>query len=574
MRRLVAVLACAVMTWPLFAVPSFAAPLPSLASGGCVTSVCGPQGASVLAELSLQNGVTTSGTALTASEQSAFAGIVSDYYASGTASAGPIVSVSSGSGFSTAVKTLLSGFASGLTSYGALSASGTVADPTPIVPSAGFTYTSMRCTSGQTCSKGTNANTTYPDRFSLVVDINVTYGTTINSVRFQCLTDSTWADCGRTGTSDTQACNFTGFTTNGTWQYYGGYYCDVNFPNYSSVRFAAFSGSTVVASVIYAASSPTGTLEQSLSCVNASGAAQTVTNSAMETWTAGQMVSMAQILCPTGYRPTGLTRTAVVAGTSTVLSSNTYPTPAGSPCDYVGTTVCVLTLQYASSSSTGTRWLSCHTAAVGTCADWSTNVDRSSLYRCTYGLVGTVGVVVSLGSCSIFVASFQASGTSTLTPPAPLPLVTPADPSCDFSVGSVLDGSVFKAGIVCALSAAFVPTPASFAAVRTQMSGAWDSSRPGVLISSATSALDPLTTLFSGQSSSCGGITYSFPLLPDSSPTVIHLIDSCSEPFKTLAPIVRALLSLSLVVLGAWAVLRLLGVSIGLNFGRVNGDDL
>ena len=271
-----------------------------------------------MAELSLQNGVTTSGTALTASEQSAFAGIVSDYYASGTASAGPIVSVSSGSGFSTAVKTLLSGFASGLTSYGALSASGTVADPTPIVPSAGFTYTSMRCTSGETCS--------------------------------------------------TQACNFTGFTTNGTWQYYGGYYCDVNFPNYSSVRFAAFSGSTVVASVIYAASSPTGTLEQSLSCVNASGAAQTVTNSAMETWTAGQMVSMAQILCPTGYRPTGLTRTAVVAGTSTVLSSNTYPTPAGSPCDYVGTTVCVLTLQYASSSSTGTRWLSCHTAAVGTSA--------------------------------------------------------------------------------------------------------------------------------------------------------------------------------------------------------------
>lgn len=564
--------------------PASAVPLPLTAP--CVgSSVCSPAAPGIIAELAAQGGgVTTAGTSLTAAEAASFQGIVAGYGATATASGSSIVGAASAVGASgsslpfvgAAVGLLTGGVAAwglqldGDTTGLPAGSTGAVGIGDLSFSLAGFTYT---------ISVNLNAAQTGPNYYSVISGSATPYqGDPGTQLFFQLKCNGAW--------------DATNYASLNGWQFtYANPTLTQNAPVSTGCRTGSiqeirvltgsnFSTATVrtTATINWSSGAPQRWVEQTVTCKNRAGTEVSVTNSsAAGAWTGSEAVQLLALMCPSGYRAKSWSaKVKTQGGADTDLGTvpgTSYPSnPADADCGYVGDSLCILRLERRSSVSADT-WVSCHTGSVA-CTKWAEDPARDQTYRCRYGPAAGPFVTVSLGACSIYVNAFPAdpeTNTPTIEQPAPLPGPSspPADANCDLGWADVLSGAVVYKAVSCALAWAFVPSDTAFSSAQTKVSTAWTTSSVGQLLTAEFEALSSLATIGEGQGSSCAGLQYEFPLLgAGHDPIEVNLLDACEEPMSDLAPIVKTIGSVVIIVYGVFELVRLIGVGLGVQVGK------
>lgn len=558
---------------------------------GLCGSLCSPAAPGIVAELGAQSG--GAGAGLTAAESTAFNGIVSGYGATATTSGSSIVAAGSAAGTSSAGP-LLTGAGAALLSGGVYAWSGTLGDSSALAtlpaPPAGPTFTYLFNDNGTTSANA------YFTALTTNTSGNVTGGTFVNPNGstgvgdYGCSAEVYYAAVGTAmpatlsamsaaqtaGTVKVQNVLSKGFGNGGACTGSAAKSWTVASPTRGTINTAwVIVGlsisvfSTVVGSPVRWYSSvtagSTGTpnryVEQTITCTNSSGGTSTVTNSTgAAAWSAGDMVTLAGLMCPSGTRLTSWQATAKTPGAAdTPLGSESVTRDPSDPCGYVGGTLCIARVEHRVTVSGSTSWETC-TAAITACATWWTDPARDQNFRCVYG-ASTVFNVVGIGVCSIYRHSFVTDGTQSIDNPVPPGGGEPAPTGCDMSWSSVLDGTIVFKAVSCALSWAFVPDSATVEALQAQAAADWNGSPPGLLLTAIGDAFGPLGDLTAGDSDACG-ITVDFPYAAGHS-TSFTLLDACHPPFDTWAPVFKAFMTVFVLLEGAYACYRALGIGFG-----------
>jgi len=527
MRRVLSSLSVLVvgLLWLVLPAGAAGAAVWTLAPAPCIgSSLCSPAAVGIIGDLAAINGgVTAGGATLTAAEAASFAGIAGNTAVTASVSGSQIVAAASAVGSASSSLPFI-GAAVGLTTGGVaawgLSLDGDVVGLPPGTASTflasvgGAELQSISLTTG---SGGVNPNVV----FNLYRPAIPSGSSGLNQnvhVNWKCIRNSDGGVQSQGSTSELHtgaessgiraAQTFTETVTNcGTTTIPALLYfqLEVVFVGYPSGNgtfqdpVGTYSPSvwlphtTVPPSAI-----PERTVEQTISCTNRSGSTTTVTNSsATGLWTGSEVVTLAGLMCPDGFKATGWGAKVVTEGDSdTSLGSQpSYPTnPNDANCGYVGDALCVAVLERRVSTATDT-YVSCHAGSVA-CTAWATDVARDVLYRCRYGPPAGPFITVPLSVCMTYVDSFPADPVAdppVYSPPAPLPGPTDTgDGNCDLGWADVLNGTVIFKAVGCALVWAFVPSDAVLESVQTQVSTAWDASPPGVAIGAAEQIGAPL----------------------------------------------------------------------------------
>ena len=379
-----------------------------------------------------------------------------------------------------------------------------------------------------------------------------------------------WVDFGASGQTATVTINlggtspstspYSGITLAGPFYYaYGGHY-QYSAPNNV---WASASADLPLAS---ATSNPARTIEQTVTCKRADGTTSTVTSSTnVGPLSAGNMIEIAGLMCPSGSRAVGVDATLKTPGAADMpIVSEPYVPGAGldagtsnipEPC-YSGTT-CHLELEKATGPGT---WAKVDPEAV---PDWWTDPVRDQTYRCVYG-AGSTWLVLKLTACEVYSTPKVGIAKPTADPASdPAPSDTSGD--CSFGWSDLLNGGIFVRGSKCVLRWAFIPT-GGFEAVVAGFSSTWGASPIGTWVN--TEAGGPVTDIGGGLadtgSTPCGGPQWTITLGGEE--YAFKPLDSCSEPLKTLAPIVKGLSGFFIAIAGALAafnpLLRALGLPV------------
>jgi hypothetical protein len=167
------------------------------------------------------------------------------------------------------------------------------------------------------------------------------------------------------------------------------------------------------------------------------------------------------------------------------------------------------------------------------------------------------------------VGSGTGTGTGTATggtanpAPAPNPVVDPTTNSgqcypSGWDVFNPVDW-VLKP-VECALSWAFVPSPATLTAVQTQISGDINTAGPGALIG----AISGLIGSVNG-GNGCAGppVTFHIETVNDT----FHPFDACTDPIATAAALVNDLATMLIIFYGGLSLMRAVSSGFGFSFG-------
>ncbi|MGV1037946.1 MAG: hypothetical protein ACOYD0_13110 [Candidatus Nanopelagicales bacterium] len=296
-------------------------------------------------------------------------------------------------------------------------------------------------------------------------------------------------------------------------------------------------------------------VEQTITCKNAAGDLQTITsNSANALWETGDIVEVAAAMCPLGSRAVGVVAKVKTEG-GTDLTVIDQPYSPGSPLDagtadipepcYSGTT-CHLELERVT-DPTGESWEKVDPATV---PDWWADPVRDQVYRCVYG-AGASWIVLPITACEVY------SNPTSSTPAKPTSSTpTDNDPTgdCEFGWGDLFNGGIFVRGSKCVLRWAFIPE-AGFAPVMGRFSAGWSGSGIGAWITETGGAGSAMGgQLAAAGSVGCEGPTYAVQIGEFDGD--LKPFSTCSEPFQTIAPIVKALLGMLLVFAGVRSILR------------------
>ena len=531
MRRITVLLAVLLGSF-LFLFPTSA----NATGGGGLCSICNPTGLALESELAGGAGAAPSGE---------FAAIVNNpaMGVPGSVSGGPIVAAESAMGTSVAnVAGLhlamagagivglgllgIHGFEAVLDS-GATLPSGTVVDGISYGYSAGFTASTIAVTGISSDANGNLSGFTTSDAAS--IDVYTILRTQVTSYSADPVWSGQWAaNSWQSGTTGYPASTYAGQygpSTSFTFSCAASYYCAVK------LRTSGLTWLTYVPPTVE--SNPNRWIEQTITCNKADGTTVTSTLTGPPSdFPPGTSRSVAGILCPAGTTAKEWTSTLKTDGGPDVLIQ-TITAPPGTAaltgCAATGV-VCQVKLQY---HDTPTTWKDCEMGKTGPCTNWRTSVAPSTSFRCQYG-TGTSWSDVGLSSCSILDRAFQPDPTSSpYVPPQP----APGGGGCDLGGwSSVLDGSIIYKAVGCALVWAFVPSPETWQSVQTRGATAWSSSAVGAYVTAGSGALGSIASIGEGQSSTCNGLVYEFPILgAGKAPTEITLLDACHAPMHDIA---------------------------------------
>lgn len=299
---------------------------------------------------------------------------------------------------------------------------------------------------------------------------------------------------------------------------------------------------------------PVRHIEQTVTCKNAAGVVTTVTSSTTAApMTAGELIEVAGIMCPLGERAVGVTATVVTeGGDDLVVVDQPYAPGEGwdeitedipEPC-YSGTT-CHLELERVTDPS-GDDWEVVDPATV---PYWWSDPVRDSVYRCRYGS-GSSWVQLPITACQVY---SDPTEDELAQPDGPAPDTDPSG-DCSFGWGDLLNGGIFVRGSKCVLRWAFIPE-AGFAPVMGRFSSGWSGSGIGAWVSETGGAGSAMgSQLAAAGSVGCAGPTYAVAI--GDFDGQLRPFSTCSEPFQTIAPIVKALLGMLLVFAGVRSILR------------------
>lgn len=348
--------------------------------------------------------------------------------------------------------------------------------------------------------------------------------------------------------------------------------------NYSRVLLSGVGpGSTVVSAVISATrvpppppatTYPDKWVEQTIQCNKADGSSYTLSQTYYAN--ASGNISIAGLSCNSGDFLTDAS-TELTDGTTSEPLSEPYAAPpaidliphtcavAGAQCVYEIIKI---------NPTTGTR-LNCLENPAA-CLDFQpTTGTVPNTYQCFYG-----GQVVDMRLCSGFVFDTDPSGTPTVTrvptpelaeplPTTPTETVTD-DGSCSLGWGDVLNGSVVYKAVKCALTWAFVPSPASVQLATAQLRASMESSAIGTAVSVADDFVSPVVAWADLPSANCLGPGVG-PM--DIGPTDIprfYPFQACSGVSQWLntywMPIASLLVYVASLTIGANLILRTLGI--------------
>lgn len=356
-------------------------------------------------------------------------------------------------------------------------------------------------------------------------------------------------------------------------------------------NYCAPSDSVLVEDFAYQDGSPIDTdnaieTETIVTCRNPDGSTWTVT----VTGTTDQRAGIAEIpSCVDEENPDGLP-IEIVIGTRPATGSGAYVeqigwTVNGTPEEYPGCyeagAHCKLTVE-----------VDGHTCAVGVlgCSKWpSINAANPSLVDCKWGSYSvpmswcaplkkayTVVTGTNIPENETELEGYpigwpdDVPGVGTRpttdvetdpppTPPVPVPEVPNPTPEgvCGIGWGDLLNGVVVYKAFTCALSWAFVPSSAALASIGDDLSGAFDSTGVPAWVDAAGTVPEALSETAEGAAGgSCAGPGFSFSLVPDRDPYEVHPLSVCDEPMSTIAPIVRAVVAVGVVILGVRSIIR------------------
>lgn len=232
-------------------------------------------------------------------------------------------------------------------------------------------------------------------------------------------------------------------------------------------------------------------------------------------------------------------------------------------------------------------WRSCFANEAG-CADWFTDPNKTSDFRCTQN-----GNVLALSDCNFYSPSFdpvqRAKGIVYANPkdgvaavPSQAPVDNPVktnpapvpDPSTGTDPGSASPDSspCFPSGwsafnplewVLHPLQCAFIPSQSTFTQAQTKLTTAYNKTAIGEWFS-AIGAVGSIGVADGG----CGGVSMDLPsavTLGNSTHSHQTIFATCDEPWKTIAFLVKSFLTLMIVWGAGLGVMKQLGDSFGLN---------
>lgn len=263
--------------------------------------------------------------------------------------------------------------------------------------------------------------------------------------------------------------------------------------------FKPYNAGAVYVQLTGATGAVTRTIEQTVTCKTAAGTVSTVTNATTgAAWSAGDMVEVAGLMCPSGSRAVGVEAVVKTPGGADL---KVIDVPAGGaieeatdvpePCYSGGT--CTLRVQRLQTPS-GT-WADVAPDALS--PDWWTDPNRDVKYRCVYGS-SDVFDVVPIGQCSWY---RDPSSSDPLPPADPVTDVTDAGTDCTFGWSDLLTGGVFIDGSKCVVRWAFTPTPGTLENLNAQV----QARAPFSVAVEAANGAEAMVTAYSA-AGSCGSI--------------------------------------------------------------------